>query len=237
MTVIVKIFVTTVTAVMNLALILGCAGCGDGGKTLGPLKEREPFPALTSPENLLQNLKSCHELRDYEHYQPMVRDDFTFVFILDDSTSLPGTIPEFWAAGQELLAARNMFDSEYIPDDPRYKIDKMEMTVTLAGTLRESNLQGGPEGALEGDVFLEIMVWTQDAGELLARSRPLFYFAPDSPEDPVIWRLWKCVDGPRNEGFSASAEDLPQRLTKGAEKTTVIERITWGALKVIYLPS
>jgi len=196
-------------AVPALVLCLLCAGCGDDGKSLGPSKKTDPFPPLSSPENVLRNLQNSYELGDYDHFAPLIRDDFVFIFYAEDIPVEPGQIPAggFWGAPEELLAMRSMLDSTSVLSDPRFKVVDIEMEVALAGALRESNQQGAPKGTLEGYVSLDLEVTVREDVVFLVRSRPLFFFAPDSADDPRIWRLWKCQDGPWDEESLSHAQD------------------------------
>jgi hypothetical protein len=204
-------------AVPALVLCLLCAGCGDDGKSLGPSKKTDPFPPLSSPENVLRNLQSSYELGDYDHFAPLIRDDFVFTFYAEDIPVGPGEIPPggFWGAPEELLAMRSMLDSTSVLSDPRFKVVDIEMEVALAGALRESNQQGAPKGTLEGYVSLDLEVTVQEDVVFLVRSRPLFFFAPDSADDPGIWRLWKCQDAPWDEESLSRARDCLPRPSVG----------------------
>jgi hypothetical protein len=140
---------------------------------------------------------------DYERYEPLIREDFTFVFNQDDIEKYPGQVPSdgWWDDGAEKESAKNMLDANFEPTDPTYKIDSIQLVVKLSGDLRESNLEGAPEGTLEGYVTFDLSVDTSGGAlTLLVQSRPLFYFTPDEPNAAdKIWRLWKIEDAPFDE--------------------------------------
>jgi hypothetical protein len=206
------------SAILSVALSLCFTGCGDDDKIVTPPEEVDHFPPLSSPENLLRNLQSCYELRDYDHFAPLIRDDFTFLFNPDDVKAEPDQVPAcgWWGAAEELQASHNMFDTTYVPNEVSYRVTEIEMRVSLAGTLKDSNLQGAPEGTLEGYVFFALEVQAHGDVTFIVRSRPLFFFVPDSAEDSAPWRLWKCQDAPWEGGLLNPGKDslLGRKLTK-----------------------
>jgi hypothetical protein len=172
----------------------GCVFSPDDGE-----RKPDPLPPLPadSPQAVLANMRVAYNRFNYDRYQPLIREDFTFVFNPADVQGSQGEIPEFWTQGPELASAKNMLNPEFQPEDPLYKIDSMELVIQLSGQLRETNLQNAPEGTLESYVNFDLNV-EAGAGNLtlLVHSRPLFYFAPDEADaENKIWRIWKIVDG------------------------------------------
>ena len=167
-----------------------------------PPEEEDPFLPLTSPENVLHNLALSYSLMDCEHFQALLCEDFVFVFNPDDVESYPDLLPPegFWGYSDELEATCRMLDPNFVPTDPTLKVDRIELHLQLSGPLQPTNLEGAPDGTLEGYVLLDLCI---EAGggslTLLVRSRPLFYFAPDFTQNPALWCLWRCEDSPFDE--------------------------------------
>ena len=161
-----------------------------------------PLPPMPpdSPQAVIDNMVYAYKNFDYERYQPLIRDDFVFIFNDDDVEKFPDQIPEegWWGAPEELLSAEHMLDRNFEPTDPTYKIDSMTLLIQLSGDLLPSNQQGAPEGTLEAYVTFDLTVdANQGQLDLLVRSRPLFFFAPDDADaEQKIWRLWKITDAP-----------------------------------------
>jgi len=185
-----------------LAFAVMSQGCGIFDPDDEPPKE-EPLPPLPpdSPQAVIDNMEHAYKNFDYERYLPLIRDDFVFIFNEDDIEKFPDDIPPegWWGAPEELLSAEHMLDRNYEPSDPIYKIDSMTLLVQLSGDLLPSNQQGAPEGTLESYVTFDLTVAAnQGQLDLLVKSRPLFFFAPDDSTEKV-WRLWKIQDAPFQE--------------------------------------
>jgi hypothetical protein len=187
-----------------LALAYGLQGCGifnpeKGGHKPDPLP---PMPPM-SPQDVIDNMAYAYNHFEYEqNYEPLIRSDFTFIFNEDDVTKYPDTIPQegWWGAPEEMMSARHMLDKNFVPEDPRYTIDSIQLLLKM-GDLEPSNLQGVPKGTLEAYVAFDLEV--QASGGALTvqvQSRPLFFFTPDdSTSGQGPWRLWKIKDGPYDD--------------------------------------
>jgi hypothetical protein len=235
------------------AVSIGPTGCGDDVKTFKPPGEEDSFLPLTSPENVIHNLAASYNLRDFDHFKDLIRTDFTFIFNAYDVQHYAGMIPMegWWGAPEELQATRNMFDTDWVPDDPKYKVDNIQMALALSDSLVPTNLQGAPAGTLQGNATLDLEV-SVDGGQitLLVHSHPLFYFASDSGETTGPWRLWKCADAPYGEDFltsSTGGQGPDCGATQGgaswssgpagrrdASNALAIVGNSWGLIKSVY---
>jgi hypothetical protein len=188
--------------IVFMALAVVGQGCGIFDPDPEPPK-KEPLPPMPpdSPQAVIDNMEYAYNFFKYEErYQPLIRDDFVFIFNPDDVETYPDQIPPdgWWGAPEEKLSAKNMLDANFEPSDPQYKIDSMNLVIQLSGQLLETNQQGAPEGTLEAYVTFDLEV--QAGGgqlTLLVSSRPLFFFAPDDPDaENKVWRLWQIKDAP-----------------------------------------
>lgn len=227
-----------------------CTGCGDDVEIYKP---QNPFLPLTSPENVLHNLALSYNLRDCEHFEDLLCEDFIFVFNQYDVDKYSGHVPGegFWSCDDERTATCHMFDTSWAPEDPVYKADNIELYLQLSGSLVPTNFKGAPFGTLVGSVTLDLQI---DAGggalTLLVNSRPHFYFAPDHTQTPTLWCIWRCEDAPFDydslSGISSSdgtgrahgdRYQLPSEdsaLQNNAPAVASTEKTSWGLVKSIY---
>jgi hypothetical protein len=244
--------------VLAISLVVAAAfvvvGCGDDVNTFKPPGEESPFLALTSPENVLQNLETSYNLLDCNHFGELLHEDFIFEFNEDDVVKYPDEVPRegYWGYFDELRATCNMLDTSRIPPDPYYKVKDVEMiTLALLEPLVPSNEEGAPPGTVDAEAGLELWVIANDGWlTFFVRSRPHFYFVPDSTQAPPIWRIWKCMDGPYDDEpfYGAVGTSRPQCgggaprmigpsrivLDNVALRTRGASHSTWGAVKSLY---
>jgi hypothetical protein len=188
-----------------LLLVFALAVALQGCDIFSPPKDKPkpdpvpPMPAL-SPQDVIDNIEYAYNHFEYEErYQPLIRSDFVFLFDPNDVGVYPG-VPQdgWWGQPEELESAEHMLDQNYEPSDPTFKINNMELLIQLSGKLEDSNLQGAPEGTVEGYVTFDLRVEAGDGAKtLLVHSRPLFFFSPDDPNaEQKTWRLWQIKDAP-----------------------------------------
>ncbi len=99
---------------IGLIALLGVSGCpfmpdqdNNGGPPPPPA-----FLARTSPENLLNNLKSAYKQRAAAEFESLLAQNFTFVLSADDANK-PGMDPQ-WGRDVEVRAHQRMFDNTYV---------------------------------------------------------------------------------------------------------------------------
>jgi hypothetical protein len=243
-------------AVPALVLCLLCAGCGDDVEIYKPVGRGndDPYVPQISPGNVIHNLALSYNLRDGDGFGVLLHEDFVFAFDPDDVRNFPDEIPQqgFWGYPDEVQATCNMFNPDYEPSDPSYKADDIEIHLQLSGPLEQTAHQGAPEGTLEGYVTLDFTIVAGGGHlNLIVRSRPLFFFAPDNAQSPTTWRIWKCEDSPFQEdalsgnihmdptggsGENRTGQSTPGSVRQGSPPwVACTEKSTWGAVKAIYL--
>jgi hypothetical protein len=92
-----------------LSLVTGCTDIEP------PPIIKLPYPAQTSPDNVLQKLKLSYVQRDPVAYAEILADDFAFYF--DPSTLEENpTLPTFWGRIADSTSTADLFASEEISD-------------------------------------------------------------------------------------------------------------------------
>lgn len=239
-------------AVIALAFSLLGTGCGDDIEIYKPSRDEGPYLPQTSPENVLHNLAASYTLRDYHHVPPLFSEEFFFHFAQHDLGEPGVPYSGDWGRAEELEATWHMLDSGYVPQMPEYKVESIEMSLVLSGSLQEANPEGAPPGTLKGFAALDLMV-RMDGGSMtfLARSRPLFYFAPDDTmQEQPVWRIWRCLDAPHDEDLGDLAPCSSRSLCgdqesrkQGPGKSGPWDEapadpsghaVTWGLVKAFY---
>jgi hypothetical protein len=178
------------------ATVIPLAGCDDDN---GGFKPENTFRELTSPENVLFNFATAYKEMDYAHFAPLIGNGYTFIFNEDDIQNYPDDIPPsgIWGKSQELQTHSNMLDTAYVPpDEPQLDIDRMLLELAFSGELSPCNLEGAPAGTVEGFVTFDWRVVTKGDIDYYVKSRPRFYFTPDSTKTPVTWSIWRIEDAP-----------------------------------------
>jgi hypothetical protein len=219
-----------VCILMAAVLALMTASCGDDGG--GGFKPESPFRDLSSPENVLNNIAASFNERDYEKLLPIIHDEFRFYIWSRDIGVIPGYMaPDGYMSREVFLeAAHNMMVEGYIPcgpePAPELGIEEMDMILTLAGDLTDSDLVDCPTGTQKAYVNLDFRVDTVGTIIYLVHSRPLFYFAPDSSSgepEGVTWQLWRVDD----------VENLNNPAYESSVMPASVQR-SWGAVLSIY---
>jgi len=232
----------TSLTVFCVGACLCMAGCGDDDN--GGFKPQDNFSELTSPENVLFNFAAAYSEMDYEHFRPLIRTDYVFLFNPQDF-GLPG-IPHsgIWGRSEELQTHQHMLDTAYVPqDDPELRIEAMNLELALSGEPSPSSQLGAPEGTVEGFVVFDWRVTTVGEIDFYVGSRPRFFFAPDSTKTPVTWSIWRIEDAPFEQSgmaalFGASV-DIPGsnpavRSAEQAKSRPAVEQRSWGSVKLLY---
>jgi hypothetical protein len=228
-------------------------GCGDDIQIYRPPVEKNSFLPLTSPANIVHNIALAYNLQDCERIEELLCEDFVFVFSDRDISHYRDWVPQegLWGCDDEVDATCNMFDTNYVPEDPLYKVDRLEMSLHFSGSLTATNREEAPPGTLEGYVSMDLnMDVGGGAATFLCRSRPLFYFAPDSTQSPTLWCLWRCEDSPFVPELlnSVAGADLSDRETtehralplgrsavqRGELAAPASETTSWGIIKLVY---
>jgi hypothetical protein len=237
-------------------LALSIAACDDDGD--GGFAPQDQFLELSSPENVLINFAVCHNKRDYEHMAQILRGDVEFILLEEDRGDIPEEIfaRGVWYAPALQQTMHRMLDMSYIPCDSLAGIKRMKMSLELSGTPTPSNLEGAPYGTLEGRADLDFTVETIGRRAFRVRSRPYFFFTPDSSHveiDGVTWQLWRIVDMPNvhspdyslldgaaSELAGAPPEKAPSpgglsgRTAGEALDPLPVEHSTWGVILAFF---
>jgi hypothetical protein len=238
---------------LAVTVALTMAACDkDGDGTFTP---QDQFLDPTSPGNVLHNLAACHNKRDYDHVLPIIRDDLQFILVDKDRTQIPGELfaNGVWDAPGLLQAMYRMLDRSYVPCDSLAAIRHMEMSLELLGTPTPTNLQGAPEGTLEGRADLDFIVETIGRIAYRARSQPYFFFVPDSSaaeKEGVTWKLWRVIDMPNmySPGYAlpdcaagsrtgAPAHGAGSKVFVGRDSEEVpvpVQHATWGVILAFF---
>jgi hypothetical protein len=236
-----------VKALVLILIVSACLCFGACDDDNGGFKPVNKFRDLTSPENVLFNFETAYNEMDYDHFRPLIRDDYLFFFAEDD-LGMPG-VPwaGLWGKSEELQTHHNMLDTAYVPqDDPQLEIDKLSLELAVSGELQPCPLEGAPQGTVEGFVTFDWFVSTVGDIDYYVQSRPRFYFTPDSTKTPVTWSIWRIEDAPFGQPSQATgslpgaSSDLPRsnsavRSTDQARLRPAVEQKSWGAVKSLYL--
>lgn len=177
-----------------------------------------PYVELTSPGNVLTNLKLAYESRDAEMYALLFAPDFVFQFSPDDVTQ--GNTPAQWLLPDELQSSENMFA------DPT--VDRVELTSFLIPAPRAATKTDNLPTALGIQVItidaVRMSVFTRNSqGEVLELLVPgeqaVFFFRQDTVDGELRWRLVRWRDKP----FGGLIATGP-----------ATEESTWGSIKAHY---
>ena len=81
--------------------------------------------------------------RDYDRYQQLLHDDFLYYPQSQDLHDMPWILGDSWGRTLELQIARNMFNPDFQPTDPRAgSIDSIKMDISILGQ-RDDPQSGG----------------------------------------------------------------------------------------------
>ena len=189
-------------------------GCGLDPPSEPPKEVPLPPWPPESPQDVIDNMEYAYNQMDYERYEPLFLDDFTFVFEESD-IGIPGIPPDgLWGKTDELESARHMLDLNFTPSDPDNKIDNMQLELQFSGDLIPSNYVDAPDEALMGFVTFDLRVNTVGVNIYLVNSRPDFYFAHKDTisagtDTTFIWGLWLIEDAPF--GAPALTAEVPKK--------------------------
>jgi hypothetical protein len=152
----------------------------------------------TSPQYVVDNLVYGFNQFDVERIGSILHDDFKFIFDAEDVEKFPDDVPKDgeWNREEFLTALENMLDLNFVPERPSQKVDDLRMKIEFAGKPEPTNLEGAPRGTLEGYVTVDMKVYVTGGEDCVVKSRPEFYYVPDSTRTPVSWKLWRIVDAP-----------------------------------------
>ncbi len=197
----------TLPGILSLLLVIGLAfwwqGCGLDPPKKPPDPIPEPnFPPET-PDEVLENVEYAYSQFEFERYAPLIHEGFQFIIWPDDIEEIAPELHQngVWYTETELMLARNMLDRNFIPqDNAENQIDSMELILERSDPLETSNLEGAPEGTVSARVNLDHQINTVGGTTFDVRSRPIFYFAPDSSVTPVTWSIWRMEDAPYTGG-------------------------------------
>jgi hypothetical protein len=178
-------------------------GCGLDPPPKPPIPVPEPPFPPESPQDVIDNMEYAYNQMEYDRYFELIHLDFTFVFNEDDVKNFPDDIPAsgVWGQPEEVLSAEHMLDQNFVPEDaPELAIDNLQLDLLFSGDPVLSNLQGVPEGTMEGYVTFDLLVTTVGDIDYSVKSRPLFYFVPgeDEVDGKTItrWWIWSIEDAP-----------------------------------------
>jgi hypothetical protein len=236
--------------ILIVSAALCFAACDDDGGS--GFKPQDKFLEPTSPENVLHNFEAAYDEMDYEHFWPLIHNDFTFIFVDNDIDIFPDDIPAsgVWGKPEELLAHEHMLNPNYVPEEyPELKIANLALDLEFSGDLKACNLEGAPAGTLEGFVTLDLFVTTVGEIDYLVRSRPRFYFAHAGSsiagaDTTIYWRIWRIEDAPfgqpslntgMTDQFSAK-EPVSNTMESGdmSRRMPGTESSSWGSIKALY---
>ncbi len=194
-------------SLLALAVGLGPQGCG-----LSPEKdEPAPVPLPTfppqDPEDVLENMDYAYENFEYEKYQPLLHPSFHFVIDEDDLDEISSDLYNeqgIWFIETELELARNMLNRNFVPsENADLQIESMELVIDFSTEPEPSNLEDAPENTLEAFVNFDLRVRTVGDRTLDVRSRPIFYFLPDTvvaQDSTFTMTIWRIEDAPHTGG-------------------------------------
>lgn len=219
------------TAVLLSLLLLVVLPCCDDDDN-GGFRPEPIFWELTSPENVLHNLSACHKEMDSRQLAPLFHDDFHFVIWPDDIPRIPPNLHEngIWYKEGVLDALGNMLDTSYVPHKPWLKTKSIGFSITLSEDLNPPMIEGSPPGSVKGRADLDLRLDTTSGISFDIRSRPMFYFAPDSSaadsSGGVTWSIWRVEDAP----YTGGNLQAPQ----GSGAVPLTEQSTWGVVLSLY---
>lgn len=178
-----------------------------------------PYVELTSPGNVLTNLKLAYESRDADMYALLFAPDFVFEFAPEDTAQR--NTPVNWLLPDELGSAGNMFD------DPT--VDRIEISSFIIPAPRAA-VASDDLPSIEGIQVISIdavrlsVFMRNERGEVLEMVLPgelaVFYFRQDTVDGELRWRIIRWRDKP-----------TVGRPTAGP----ATDETSWGRIKLRFL--
>lgn len=222
-------------AMAGMVGMLGMLGAGCGEDVEPPCRpfdkcpppyEEEPYPARTSPLNVLRALERAYPEREFDEYTKLFAPEFVFEFAEIDVQK--GTTPASWPLEDELNAARNMFSDE--------TVDRIELEFSTSPV--RPAVEGDNLPTIEGIFVVELasvdlIVYTRaEIGGLLSLlvdgHDAEFFFEESDDVDPSsgrrLWRIVRWRDKPPSPGV-VSSRPSPALPT---------EPVSWGRIKHRY---
>jgi hypothetical protein len=194
-----------------LALAAAGAGCGDDDGA----KPEDPYLPLTSPENLVENLRRSWEARDLEGYARLLAPEFRFYFQEDDVP--PGLPASYWGLTEDTTGTGGLFATPEVLD------------IRVAFTIHDAVPATGPglpAGAMLVRTHPAQLEVDLDAGVSLIVTGDLEDFTcrpGDSGlgEDPGRWFILRWEDKPGGSGGDVALD-------------TAIEPLSWTRIKQMF---
>ncbi len=183
-------------------LFLG-TGCPWDPEVTKPIPQSK-YLAQSSPANVLANLKTAYEERNYDEYAKLFHQEYVFLFNPDDVQGDNPT-PDSWTRVEELQSAQGLFEDE--------TVERIQLTFNQGDPEAWSDIPpGGLKVRMDG-VFLTVTTRNEQGEPLylvVQGATHWFYFfedeaRPASDGKPVSEiRLWE--DSPIGGKLAASGD-------------------------------
>ena len=216
---------------MCVVAVLACAD--EKRPVKPPVEDPNGFRSLTSPENVMHNLRLAYNQRNIVEYQKLLQENtsilrsaptigFTFFFSAGDVSS--GETPSQWGYLDEVQVTTNMF-SNYDPNDPNVDpISDIDLQLFLDGVtwIDHEDVTTGEtwkKATITYNYTIQAGVNTYIVGSSNAKGE--FIVRPDVVDGKTEYRLvtWRDL-GTDSRAVSASS-------ARSQEKS-------WGLIKSLY---
>ena len=189
-------------ALVAALLVAILAGCGGGkAKLIPPDQPANPdYLEQSSAVNLLANLRTSYEKREFPEYNNLFSQDYIFVFNPADVEDPFNPTPQQWARADEMDSAENLFAND--------RVDGITLNWSIGALAADDTYPGHPWKIRVDNVQLDIQTRAEDGTVWIyqVNGATHVYFFREAPAE-------RASDG-KTKWYCTRWEDSPIGLFK-----------------------